>query len=377
MKHGWWGRAGGDAGDLRTSGWGLEGVSGVFSLDVCVLNEPIMRAAAGKRHKLHPHRDKPSLFPPACPVLVEPRKQEVETSSISDLGGILLLGGHHAGLHSPSPAAAQLPHPSPGVLLPRGHLPRPGPAPHPQRGVSAAAGARGGLQDLPAERRWQKVRPHGLLPTRCASRSSDWAGLSPVRSQAGAQGSLAPRWGCAWGRLAFGITEFMLPSSGLRQIACLHGPSVKLPSDLGIFPLWWCLSGHSCARDVLQTPLESICDPPLHLAVVTEWVRWEGTSPGQLEQFVQGQLSFQYLHRWRLQQLGRAFERPGSKKVFSCVGIEFHIFLFLPVASCPVTVPYPLQVTAQSPFRPQMVPKTQNQCVFHCFKVNFVFHHSQ
>lgn len=144
------------------------------------------------------------------------------------------------------------------------------------------------------------------------------------------------------------------PARGSDGSLAYTAQSVKLPSDLGIFPLGWCLSGHSCSRDVLQTPLESIHDPLLHLAGVTEWVRWEGTSPGQLEKFVQGQgeLSFQYLHRWRLPHLsgqpGPAFERPGSKKVFPCVGIEFHVFLFMPVASCPVPVPSPLQVTQHS-----------------------------
>lgn len=68
-----------------------------------------------------------------------------------------LLGGHHPGLHAPSPSAAQLPHPDPGVLLPWGCVPRAGPASHPQRGLPAAAGARSSLQDLPAERRRQEV----------------------------------------------------------------------------------------------------------------------------------------------------------------------------------------------------------------------------
>lgn len=75
---------------LKTSaplvgGWREQGASSMFSLGVCIPNKPIMRAAADRRQKLHPCRDEPASFSPACPYL-SPAKQEIETTSISDWG---------------------------------------------------------------------------------------------------------------------------------------------------------------------------------------------------------------------------------------------------------------------------------------------------
>lgn len=101
------------------------------------------------------------------------------------------------------------------------------------------------------------------------------------------------------------------------------------------------------------------------------------SAPGQLEKFVQGQgeLSFQYLHQWRLPHLsgqpGPAFERPGSKKVFSCVRIEFHVFLFVPVASCPVTVPVPCRSHSTVTFQATDGSKNPNPMCFPLFQSYF------
>jgi len=62
-------------------GWREQGASGIFSPGVCVPSKPIARAAAGRRQKLHPCRDKPAQFPPARPALVSPAKQDAETNS--------------------------------------------------------------------------------------------------------------------------------------------------------------------------------------------------------------------------------------------------------------------------------------------------------
>ena len=90
--------------------------------------------------------------------------------------------------------------------------------------------------------------------------------------------------------------------------------------------------------------------------IITEQLRLEGTPwyhiiktlfrQDQLEQFDHDyvQSGLEHHQRWRLRSLSgwtiSMFDHYHSKKVFFCVQMEFHVFWFVPVASCPVTRHY-------------------------------------
>lgn len=67
---------------------------------------------------------------------------------------------------------------------------------------------------------------------------------------------------------------------------------------------------------------------------------------GQLKQVTQDhvQSGFECLCGWRLHSLSEqpipVFDHPQSNKVFSCGQVEFYVFQFVPVPSCPVSGHY-------------------------------------
>lgn len=108
-------------------------------------------------------------------------------------------GGHHAGLHPAPPAAARHAPPRAPLLLPRRHLPRPGPPPRPQRPLPPAPRPRRPRPRLPAQRRGQEVSARlGCPPlgARAQRRSGGGETGAPVRGhgrRVRARGLQAPR----------------------------------------------------------------------------------------------------------------------------------------------------------------------------------------
>lgn len=228
-----------DAGDLNSSSWGLKSrghheCSGQLLVSPSSPSQKLLHT--GGRSSIC--RDKSAHFPPAHPLSWA--QQRWKPSPFLTL--VSSAGGHHAGLHPPPPSAAQLPHPGPGVLIPRGSVPGAGPAPHPQRCIpAAAAGAR--LTHLPTERGGQTVSsgtsPGGLVPL--------WAHMDPQVAQ-GKSG------GCPWlsGTVVKGCTSWSLAL--LSQAWCCGDSLPTQPNSFLIwasFP-WGGASCHPCCpRDLL------------------------------------------------------------------------------------------------------------------------------